>query len=244
MNESIEFNIPKETSNVNEIEKIIESQLIEKLGEFHTGSVLLIQNQSDPASVIVRSGLLGRFSHSAIYLSPEFMNDNDLPIYHGKPLLWQAAGEKRGVEGSLQNDGPDLHSMAKFLSFYIIKYPNSRFILRNLGSELKPQQQTQLLSFIITTIKEHKFEFCSNFELIWTFYTSLVKPLHLECFDRFFNVDRSKLSFCSKLVTETYQSLGIVDPNIDSFTKNPNFYGFPNTTNVFDKEVELIFNFK
>ncbi|KAK5582598.1 hypothetical protein RB653_004183 [Dictyostelium firmibasis] len=229
----LKISIPMDKrKNSFELEKILEIKLKKVLDKINSGSIFLIQNNSDPVSIFMRLGITGRFSHSAIILKPNFFNESGK-----KPLLWQAAGEKIGTK----NSGPDIHSFCAFLSEYMTRYPNCRYAIRNLSQPLNPSQSFSLHDFIISTIKQKKFVFVSNFEMFWCFYTETLFRFLLPL-DPYMKIsNKNELTFCSKLITETYQHIGLVDNNVNSFATTPNYFSFPNSNHFLINETEIIF---
>ncbi|KYR00991.1 hypothetical protein DLAC_02068 [Tieghemostelium lacteum] len=246
--ETIPIYVDSRIQNRTELEKSIQDQLSEKLKQFETGSMLVIQNKGDFICSLVRIAGRGRFSHSAMYIepgyfnSPEFrdlipMDTNTNSRLFDAPLLWQAAGEKKDDYNC--NDAPDLHSLSKYLLYYMQKYPNSRYIIRNLHQKLDSKQSHSLKSFIYQTITEKRLNFCSNFELFFTYYSSKLSILP-KLLDGILNIKRTDLTFCSKILTETFQHIGLIDLSINS-NKGPNYFGYPYHTNVFQDESEIQF---
>ncbi|EAL67666.1 hypothetical protein DDB_G0279455 [Dictyostelium discoideum AX4] len=232
----LKISIPIEKrKDIKELEKLLEKKLKKVLEKIHSGSILLIQNNSDPVSIFMRLGITGRFSHSAIILKPNFFKESH--IDSETPLLWQAAGEKI----CSRNSGPDVHSLCEFLSVYMTLYPNCRYAIRNLSNPLNVDQSLSLEDFILTTIKQKKLVFVSNFEMFWCFYTETLFRFLLPL-DPYMNISKkSDLTFCSKLITETYQYIGLVDKNVNSFATTPNYFSFPNSNNILIDETEIIF---
>ncbi|KAN0049949.1 hypothetical protein ACTA71_003047 [Dictyostelium dimigraforme] len=230
----LKISIPMEKrKDIKELEKLLENKLKKVLEKIHSGSIFLIQNNSDPVSIFMRLGITGRFSHSAIILKPNFLKDNKKDT----TLLWQAAGEKI-CSG---NSGPDLHSLCEFLSVYMTRYPNCRYAIRNLSQPLNADQSFSLEEFILSTIKQKKLVFVSNFEMFWCFYTETLFRFLLPL-DPYMKIsNKSDLTFCSKLLTETYQHVGLVDKNVNSFTTTPNYFSFPNSNNILIDETEILF---
>ncbi|KAN0011932.1 hypothetical protein ACTFIU_000151 [Dictyostelium citrinum] len=233
----LKISIPMEKRrDLKVLEKLLEKKLKKVLEKIHSGSILLIQNNSDPVSIFMRLGITGRFSHSAIILKPHFFNES-LHIENDTPLLWQAAGEKI----CSRNSGPDVHSLCEFLSVYMTLYPNCRYAIRNLSQPLNTNQSLSLEEFILSTIKQKKLVFVSNFEMFWCFYTETLFRFLLPL-DPYMKISKkSDLTFCSKLITETYQHIDLVDKNVNSFTTTPNYFSFPNSNNILIDETEIIF---
>eukprot|EP01133_Synstelium_polycarpum_P003711 gene3711-4276_t len=233
------FYIPaSKRGSANDIEGILEIQMIEQLKSYKTGAVLLIQNETDPTSIIVRSGIHGRFTHVAIYLDSQFYTSPN-PLA-GRPMLWQASGEKTSSMENV-NEGPDLHIMSRFIAYYLTQYPKSRFVLRGLNHALTEPNLTSLRDYITQTVSDRKVEFCSNFQLFWTHHTSKLKILQL--LDPYVLPEgRQHLTFCSKLVGDTFHTLGKLPPKMDSFDIHPNHFAVPNFTDIFStKETEMVF---
>ncbi|EGC38287.1 hypothetical protein DICPUDRAFT_91451 [Dictyostelium purpureum] len=214
--------------NVEELERVINPQLKEILKSINSGSVFLIQNNTDATSMLFRVGLNGRFSHCAMLLQPNFFNDGNQ-----EPLMFQAAGEKIDSK----NTGPDIHFLTKFLSVYMSRYPSCRYVFRDLKAPLTQEQSLKLGESICRSIKKKETRFPTNFELFWTYTTEkyfrfLIPLVHIE--------NKENITFCSKIVTETFQFLGLLNKKINTFSTNPNDFTLSNC-DIFSDEIEIIF---
>ncbi|EGG14255.1 hypothetical protein DFA_12025 [Cavenderia fasciculata] len=248
----LEIKVPsKYKGSIFELEKYFESQLEERVKDFSTGSVLLIQNGSERASSMVRAITAARMSHCAIYLDPSFASaeliPNLSPTLLNRPLLWQAAGEKQSSEYGYKSEGPDLHSMARFLAYYVTVYPKSRFVLRPLKQQMSSANIETIKQFVAKSADQQKQLFCSNIQLTWIHHTALKPFRFLQFLDHLFiseNKNRDDYTFCSKLVAETYKHVDIIPKDIDSNAFNPSHFSMPNMTDIFStKETEIVFNY-
>ncbi|GAM19801.1 hypothetical protein SAMD00019534_029760 [Acytostelium subglobosum LB1] len=236
--------IPKEMiekKDVPSIEECLESQFKTMLSSLDNGAVLLILNSMQIDTRVMRAAFSqGRFTHAAVFLKSGFLTPSQ--DWSSKPLLWQASGEKINDDLVTYTDGPDLHLMSRYLAHYMINNPNSRFVVRNLKKPLTPSQGHDLRDYICQTIQESTVEFCTNFQLPYIWLTSNMQWLHW--LDNIIlgpaGAKRSKLTFCSRLVTDTFKHIGVLSQDINSSSTNPNFFARPFNNDTFeDKEYEL-----